>query len=621
MLSLIRSCLIAILALSVFAPAAIAQEVVPLPGEGENIEGVARVKLDAVTEVEMAGDWAFVATDDPDEDGPKLGGLEIVNIADPTKPFVEGHWDGVMGGLTDASFGDVDLSPDGNLAALTNAHCSECAEGEVPWVVLVDVSDKANPKLVGQVIDDETMDYVHTATLDNEMLYTNPQVAAFFPQPGNAHITAFDISDPSNPVKVGTISGPTSEAGLAHDSYIDHRPDGNTLMYGASVHQSDVFDITDPLAPEWLQSTTSPQYTISHDVQPNHDRSIIIVDDEGAAGGQLDESLSACGKAGEGPASVNSGSVHFFEAAPDGTFADDGAGYLGSFNAPTNVNTGACVAHVFWQAPDENRMTQAYYRTGAFAIEFEDPANPTLLGWFVPEGGAIYWSNKPHNGYMYATDMEHGLDILKYTGEGGARWPATAGPAEVQRSARQGVPYVPIAGTEEPPPAPPPVEPGGQPLPCLAGRARIGRRNIGRLRLGFTRERLLQLPVRMTAETPRSFRYCVEGKRGYTAAVFSRRDERARAKLLLTTVPGQGNRRTRVGSRAAKFRRRYPDRVRVARGLYLGGPRSQRIFGLREGRVQFIAVARRRVARNRKAVKRYLRLGGQLSARGVASPG
>ena len=52
-----------------------------------------------------------------------------------------------------------------------------------------------------------------------------------------------------------------------------------------------------------------------------------------------------------------------------------------------------------------------------------------MLGWFVADGGAEYWSNKPHRGYMFASDMEHGLDILRYTGEGGTRWPTTAGPA------------------------------------------------------------------------------------------------------------------------------------------------------------------------------------------------
>lgn len=434
----------ALAALALSAPIASAQEVVvPLKkAKGENIDPVARVLIPGANEVELAGDWAFVSTD---KVGTTTGGLTIVNVADPTKPFIQGTWTGSDSSIADASFGDVDLSPDGKLAALTNAHCGACAEGKVPWVVLLDISDKSAPRLVGKIVDDGTMDYVHSSTLDNKILYTNPQVAAFYPQPGNAKITAFDISDPTKPTKIGTVSGPGSDAGLAHDSFIDHRPDKRTLMYAASVTKVDIFDITDPLKATWLQTTASPQYTIAHDVQPNYDRKIIVVDDEGVAGGQLDESVSACGRVGTGPATVNSGSLQFYEAAPDGTIANGGLNPLGTFNAPTNVDTGACVAHVFWQAPDENRLTQAYYRTGAFIVDFADPANAKMLGFFVPEGGGRYWSNKPHNGYLYATNMDAGLDILKYTGEGGTRWPATAGPAEVQRAARQGVEYVPLA--------------------------------------------------------------------------------------------------------------------------------------------------------------------------------
>jgi hypothetical protein len=447
-----RALVAALVALAVCAPTSFAQDALPLAGEGENIQPIARVKVPRATEVEMAGDWAFVAADLTEEGE---GALTIVNVSDPTKPFVESRWTGEMGGLQDVSWGDVDLSPDGNLAVLTNAHCERCSEGKVVWIALIDVTDKKRPKLAGTIVDDGTIDYVHTATLDNKTLYLNPQVAGFYPQPGNAHITVFDVSDPSKPVKKGVIAPPGADGGLAHDTYIDHRPDGKTLMYAGSIHKSDVIDITDPLQATWLQSVTST-YTISHDVQPNHDRTVIVVDDEGAAGGQLTEDVSVCGKAGTGPASADSGSVHFYGAAEDGTFANGGAVHLGSFNAPTNFDTGACVAHVFWQAPDENRMTQAYYRTGAFVVDFEDPANAGMLGWFVADGGAMYWSNKPHRGYMFASDMLGNLDILKYTGEGGSRWPATAGPAEVQRAARQGVPYVPMAGaaTKPLPPAP-----------------------------------------------------------------------------------------------------------------------------------------------------------------------
>jgi hypothetical protein len=446
-----RHVVLGLLLTGAIATPAQAQQSVPLPkAQGENIAGVARVPFPGANEVELAGDWAFVSVD-KGATGNADGGLVIVNIADPEHPYVESSWYGKAdSNISDVLPGDVDLSPDSNLAVLTNAHCNTCAN----WVFLIDTSDKAHPHLVGKIKDDATMDYVHTSTMDNKLLYLNPQVAAFYPQPQHAQITIFDISNPANPVKKGTVAPPAADVGLAHDNYIDHRPDGKTLMYAASVHKSDVIDITNPFASTWLQTTTSPNYTISHDVQPNFDRSIIVVDDEGAAGGQLDNRVSACGKVGAGPASVDSGSVHFFMAAADGTFQANGAARLGSFNAPANVNTKECVAHVFWQAPNENRLTQAYYRTGAFVLDFNPiasagglpgPIEPKMLGWFLPVGGAMYWSNKPHNGYMFASDMLHGLDVLKYTGEGGTRWPATAGPAEKQRSARQGVPYVPIA--------------------------------------------------------------------------------------------------------------------------------------------------------------------------------
>lgn len=426
------------------APAAQAQDVVPLEKDkGENIEAVSRVLIQGANEVELAGDWAFVSTDKSPSGG-KGGGLVIVNVADPKQPFIQGRWKNTdVSGVADAGFGDVDLSADGNLAVLTNAHCSPCSANSVNWAVLIDVTDKSNPKMVGKIKDDATMDYVHTATLDNKLLYLNPQAAAFYPQPNNGAITVFDISNPAAPVKKGRVTSPGGDVAMAHDSYIDHRPDGKTLLYAASVHKTDVIDVTAPLASTWLQ-TQFNEYTISHDVQPNWNRKVILIDDEGAAGGQLDEDVSVCGKVGTGPATVDSGSLQFYAAAPDGTFANGGLVKLGSFNAPTNVNTGACVAHVFWQAPNENRLTQAYYRTGAFIVDFEDPANAKQLGWFLPKGGAMYWSNKPHKGHMYATSMTHGLDILRYTGEGGTRWPATAGPAEVQRAARQGVAYAPV---------------------------------------------------------------------------------------------------------------------------------------------------------------------------------
>jgi hypothetical protein len=526
---------------AIAAPTASAQA--PLAGTGENIEPVSRVPIAHPNEVELAGDWAFVSDDG--SYSAEGGGLVIVNIADPRKPFIEGKWD------CDAGWGDIDISPDANIAVLTNAHSGECDaidKKTETWIAILDISDKKHPKLLSTIEDDAQIEYVHTATLDNKLLYLNPQAAAFYPQGPNPHIPIYDISNPSKPERKGFVT--STGIGLAHDTYIDHRPDGKSLMYAASIHTSDVFDITDPFKSTMLQRTTSPEITISHDLQPNWKRDLIIVDDEGAAGGQLVEEISACGKEGEGPASADSGSVHFYEASPDGTFANEGAVELGSYNAPTNVATGACVAHVFWQAPDQNRLTQAYYRTGAFIVDFEDPASAKGLGDFHAEGGGNYWSNKPHRGYLYATNQDSAgsepgsLDILRYTGEGGQKWPATAGPAEIQRSARQGVPYVPIPlpGDNAPPAAAPPADQGG-----VLPQGPIVSRNIGRI--GFT-AKLAKVPGAKGKKATIVFTFFdAKGKKVGTAKTRKAAGKRAGVKIYGGAVTGKYSWVAKVGKR------------------------------------------------------------------------
>jgi hypothetical protein len=161
---------------------------------------------------------------------------------------------------------------------------------------------------------------------------------------------------------------------------------------------------------------------------------------------------------------------------------------------------------------------------------------------------------------------------------------------------------------------PPPQETGGVCTAivrsCLARRSRVGPRNIGRARLGYTRRRLLRLPVKPVRRTRRSYRYCVKGSRGRVTAVFSSRSGRGRVRLVTTTARGHGNRRVRVGSRAASLRRAYPSRSRIRRGLYRASPRSPRLFGLRAGRVCFVAVADRRLLGKPRTLRRYLRLAG-----------
>ena len=148
---------------------------------------------------------------------------------------------------------------------------------------------------------------------------------------------------------------------------------------------------------------------------------------------------------------------------------------------------------------------------------------------------------------------------------------------------------------------------GGEGRNCLAHRSPIGPRNIGRVRLGYARRRLLRLPVSAGPAHARAYRYCVRDSSGRVVAVFS---PRGRVALVATTAHVHGNRRLRPGSRARAFRRAYSRRRAIRPGVYRVNPRSARLVGIRKGRVRFFAVANRGLLAKPRALARHLRLAG-----------
>lgn len=80
------------------------------------------------------------------------------------------------------------------------------------------------------------------------------------------------------------------------------------------------------------------------------------------------------------------------------------------------------------------------------------------------------------------------------------------------------------------------------------------------------------------------------------AAVFSGRSRSARVELILSTA----------SSRA--FRRAYPQRQRIARGVYFASRRSRRLIAVRRRQVLFIAVMSKRVRGDFDRLGRDLRL-------------
>ena len=437
----------------------------PLTGRGENMELVANVPIDFGADIEMHGNYAYVSTYGtctsptppigtpfPGNCQPGTGGVTVIDISDPENPERVGLFD-CAGGQN-----DVQLSPDGKwLAMAIESRNNACHPGEEGSVVL-SLADPENPVEVSFIPvrnNAGTLVGSHNHTLDWPYLYIDQYVASY------NKIDIYDLTDPASPVKLpGVQYGPPAPgfgSTSPHDLIIDHRADGKDYLYASSGNQtSDVIDVTDPANPIILQRLVDPAVDFAHQSEPNHDRSLTLITDEYRGGGQA----NACGKTRtqDGPRDVppnndfgdrnNLGALYFYKTGADGLVQSDGNGQpviAGTYNLP--LQTGdidpvlgqGCTIHIYWQAPDENRIVVSWYGKGSRVVDFSNPAKAKEIGWFIPDG-ADTWSAKPHNGYIFTGDIARGFDVLRYTGEDGERWPSTAGPAEVQRAKWQGAP-------------------------------------------------------------------------------------------------------------------------------------------------------------------------------------
>ena len=138
---------------------------------------------------------------------------------------------------------------------------------------------------------------------------------------------------------------------------------------------------------------------------------------------------------------------------------------------------------------------------------------------------------------------------------------------------------------------------------CLSRRLRVGSRRIGPVRLGHGRARVIRRAGAPTRRSRSLLRYCVRGG-GELRVAFPRRGG---ARLVATTARGHRRRGLGARMRLATVRRAYPRTYRIGRRLYAASRSSRVVFGVRRGRVRFVAVADRRVLKRTRVLRRYLR--------------
>jgi hypothetical protein len=139
----------------------------------------------------------------------------------------------------------------------------------------------------------------------------------------------------------------------------------------------------------------------------------------------------------------------------------------------------------------------------------------------------------------------------------------------------------------------------GIPTGCRPARARLTRTGLAGARLGAGHASLLRRAGQPKARGARAWRYCVTKGRMTVALTPG-----GRVALVGSTSPGHRARGIRTGMKAKRAKagtKAFGAGVRVSKGRRF-------IYGVRGGRVRYVAVATRAATRNRKALRRYLRI-------------
>ena len=250
---------------------------------------------------------------------------------------------------------------------------------------------------------------------------------------------------------------------------------------------------------------------------------------------------------------------------------------------------------------DPGIVACSFIASGLRVFDIRDPARPKEIAYFVAPAGS------PTLGGPDGPPSNYAMSGPAFVPERGEIWYSDGNTGFYALRVSNGV--WPFGGRSD----------AGR-RSCLGRRAPIGPRNVGRVRLGYTRRRMLRrvgpAPLRRGRRT---YRWCVKGSAGRVSAVFSSGSARGRARLVTTTAGRHVLRGVHRGVGAGRLVRRFPGARLLARGVYRAGPRSRRIFGVRRGKVRFTGVADRRLLQRPGKLVRYLRRAALSVSRSSAS--
>jgi hypothetical protein len=178
------------------------------------------------------------------------------------------------------------------------------------------------------------------------------------------------------------------------------------LAAGSCWDETQLWDITNPENPNFLRRARNNEVDlIFHSVTFSWDGETLALEDE--AGGGTDDRC-------RDPNDLQ-GRMWFYNMSLN---------LLGSFKIPRPQPLDEiCTAHnytIIPQTDDRDILVSAWYKGATSVIDMTDPANAKEIGFYDVQAGpgiaddSNVWSSYWYNGYIYANDIQRGLDTLAF---------------------------------------------------------------------------------------------------------------------------------------------------------------------------------------------------------------
>ena len=362
-----------------------------------------------------------------------FAGFSVWDIADPAAPELVSAVS-CPGGQGDVSaIGDIVIVSVDETMSDESCEASRVPETAENWegLRIFDLSDPASPRYAAAV---RTRCGSHTHTVvpdpasdDRVLVYVNA-----YSRGASLHCTGRNplqivevpLASPDDAAIVGELDLFDDESAFGAEDRVpggaETRPTtgchditaypAKALAVAACRGDGLVLSIADPLSPVVLHHVRDPAVAFWHSGIFDNDATRIVFQDELGDG-----FINTCSPA----YGADRGADAVWRIEPGGLVK------AGTFKPPrAQSDLEKCVAHSGGLVPVPGRfiIAQAWLEGGVSVVDLTDPAAPVELTWFDrPDYGysmdytAGIWSVYHYDGYLYASDMYEGLEVLRLT--------------------------------------------------------------------------------------------------------------------------------------------------------------------------------------------------------------